>query len=123
MQIKELSKLVNLPIPTIRYYEKIGLIKPIKQGYYKQYTDAIKEELLAIDRFHKTGLTLNQIQSLFILNQKETSELTSIELNQLENMLLSTIETIHLKQEQLVESQQMLNKMLLKIKALYENCK
>ncbi|MDE7263988.1 MAG: MerR family transcriptional regulator [Anaeroplasmataceae bacterium] len=122
MKIKELAKQVNLSISTIRYYEKIGLIKPLKQGYYKQYTDFIKEELIAIDKLHKAGLKLSQIQFLMSLNDKEIAQLRVLEINQINALLSSTMKEITLKQQQLATSKKLIQNMLLKVKKLYENC-
>lgn len=123
MQIKELSNQVNLPISTIRYYEKLKLIQPRKHGYYKQYTTEIKEQLLTIKKLHTAGLSLLQIQQLFCLNEKEKTELNLKELDFLHSLLTSSLKRISLKQQELIKSQNMLDQMLKKVNFLYENRK
>lgn len=46
-RISEVSKLVGLPIPTIRYYEKLGLIETATKDArgYKVYNDKIIQYL------------------------------------------------------------------------------
>lgn len=122
MKIKELSKITNLSISTIRYYEKIGLIAPMKNGYYKEYTNEIKDELFIIKKLHFAGLKLSEILYLFSLNNEDIENLNLLERNKIKGILNSSIKSITLKQEQLSQSKEMLDKMLKKV-IHYENGK
>jgi len=43
MRIKEASELTNLTVDTLRYYEKVGLIRPIKKQ--KTKLETIKKKI------------------------------------------------------------------------------
>jgi DNA-binding transcriptional MerR regulator/effector-binding domain-containing protein len=63
--IGDMSKIHNVPIRTLRYYDKIGLFKPIfvDQGTgYRYYSTAQFEQLNIIKYLKFLGLPLKQIQ-------------------------------------------------------------
>jgi MerR family transcriptional regulator, copper efflux regulator len=69
MLINQLSKETNVPIPTIRFYEKVGLFKGIKQkenktNNYTFYTDEVVEKLALIKDAKSVGFTLTEIKEL-----------------------------------------------------------
>ncbi|MDX2255293.1 MAG: pentapeptide repeat-containing protein [Pseudanabaenaceae cyanobacterium bins.39] len=67
--IGELSRLVEIPAPTIRYYERLGLLlAPMRspQGYRLYATDAL-ERLLFIQSAKAFGLSLEEIKQLLDL--------------------------------------------------------
>lgn len=123
MKIKELSKLTNLSISTIRYYEKLKLISPAKKGYYKEYTNEITEQLFVIQKLHLAGLKLADIQALFLFEDKEVDDLSFLQINQIKEILDSSIRSINLKLNQLKLSKDTLEQMLKKVNRLYEACK
>ncbi len=62
--IGEFSKLVALPIDTLRYYEKLDLITPTRSHTNKrEYTDADANWIAFIKRLKSTGMPMKQIQS------------------------------------------------------------
>ena len=65
--IGEISKLTNVPIQTLRYYDKMGLLKPSyinKQNNYRYYSlnQFIKIDLLKQCKL--MGLSLKEIEEL-----------------------------------------------------------
>lgn len=68
MLIQEVCKRTGFSRDTIRYYEKIGLIKIHKkqrrQNNYKEYPEEVIERLGIIQRARHLGFTLNEIGSL-----------------------------------------------------------
>lgn len=66
--VSELSVLCNVPVQTIRYYEKYGLIKPIsmkeKPGRLKYYDEESLEKLELIEEGKQIGLSLSEIKEL-----------------------------------------------------------
>lgn len=65
--VGELSKLTNVPIQTLRYYDKMGLLKPAyidKQNNYRYYSinQFIKIDLLKQCKL--MGLSLKEIEEL-----------------------------------------------------------
>jgi len=65
MQIQELEKHTGLERATIRYYEKEGLIKPLRlQNGYRDYSEKNYSDLLKIKLLRQIGLTLDQIAQI-----------------------------------------------------------
>ncbi|MCR6642959.1 MAG: MerR family transcriptional regulator [Sporocytophaga sp.] len=85
MLIGEISALTGLSRDTIRYYEKIGLIKINKRqrrdNNYKEYSNEIIERLEIIKRAKHLGFSLQEIKELIearankTLNNNERIEL------------------------------------------------
>jgi DNA-binding transcriptional MerR regulator len=69
-KIGELSKATSVPIDTIRYYEKIGVLKPAarRPSSYRVYTEKSVEELNFIRRAQKLGFSLQEIRDLLLLS-------------------------------------------------------
>lgn len=65
--IGEMSKLNNISIQTLRYYDKIGLLKPKVISEKSQYRYYSIEQFFQMDviKYYKTlGLSLNEIKKL-----------------------------------------------------------
>jgi DNA-binding transcriptional MerR regulator len=64
--ISELSRHMNIPVPTIRYYEKLGLLNtPSRtESHYRVYSEESKERLGFIQQAKHFGLTLVEIKKL-----------------------------------------------------------
>lgn len=68
MKIKDVSEKFNIPSPTLRYYEKIGLIEPVpKVGSQREYGENHLDQIYFIQCMKKTGLTLDDIHSYVTL--------------------------------------------------------
>ena len=71
MLIGELSKKSGFSRDTIRFYEKIGLIKledELRDRYqFKDYPEGVLKRLLAIRKMKDYGFTLQETQGLFLL--------------------------------------------------------
>lgn len=66
-QIGEISKLSNIPIKTLRYYDEINLLRPKKIDEFSNYRYYSKEQLvliLAIKQFKEAGFSLKEIKKL-----------------------------------------------------------
>lgn len=65
MQIRELERTTGLDRATIRFYEKEGLITPIRQDNgYREYSDSDRDMLLKIMLLRQLGLSLERIKEL-----------------------------------------------------------
>ena len=66
MRISELAERVGVPVSTVRYYERIGLLaEPSRTGSgYREYDDSSATQLLFVSRARKLGLTCDQIVEL-----------------------------------------------------------
>ncbi|QJB55166.1 MerR family transcriptional regulator [Pseudodesulfovibrio sp. zrk46] len=63
MTISEIAKRTGLTAHTLRYYEKIGLIRDVERGRGRRmYTEKDVEWLLFIVRLKETGMPLKQIE-------------------------------------------------------------
>ena len=68
MLIGELSKKTGFSRDTIRYYEKLSLIrvnrKERRGNNYKEYSDSVLSQLYSIQRLKEFGFTLTEISEL-----------------------------------------------------------
>jgi len=74
MLIGELSKKSGFSRDTIRYYEKMGLVK-LKgtkrlANNYKQYSEAVLKRLQTIEELKGLGFTLREIKEMLDLREK-----------------------------------------------------
>ncbi|NUG39013.1 MerR family transcriptional regulator [Lactobacillus mellis] len=62
-KIGEISKITNLTIDTLRYYEKEGLIKPARdQNNIRMYSDSDIRWIQFIKKLKQTGMPLKNIK-------------------------------------------------------------
>ena len=66
MRISELAHTVGVPVSTVRYYERIGLLaEPARTSSgYREYDDDSATQLLFVTRARKLGLACEQIVEL-----------------------------------------------------------
>ena len=66
MRISELAHTVGVPVSTVRYYERIGLLtEPARTSSgYREYDDDSANQLLFVTRARKLGLACEQIVEL-----------------------------------------------------------
>ena len=69
MKIGILARQANVNIQTVRYYEKIGILKPTlrRESGYRVYDSASLDRLLFIKRAQELGFTLTDIKELLSL--------------------------------------------------------
>ncbi len=66
MKIKALSDLTNISVHTLRYYEKLGLLNPIRhENNYRTYTDKDLYALKMITVLQYAQFSLKDIKTLF----------------------------------------------------------
>ncbi|BBM19898.1 transcriptional regulator [Enterococcus avium] len=62
-KISEVAELVGFSVPTLRYYEELGIITPAKdKNGYREYSEADIEWLRFIHRLKQTDMDLKTIQ-------------------------------------------------------------
>lgn len=90
MQIGELAKRANTTTKTIRYYERIGLVKPAERGAnrYRLYPPEALGRVRFIRRAKQMGLTLDEVTSLIVIAKE--GESTALR-NQLKKILARKI--------------------------------
>lgn len=65
--VGEISKICNVPIKTLRFYDKIGLLSPCERkgsGSYRYYSEKQIYSLLKIKKLKMLGFSLKEIQTL-----------------------------------------------------------
>ena len=69
LRISELADLTGLPVSTLRYYERIGLVPPPARlpNRYRVYDESVAELLAFIGRAKRMGVPLDQISELIEL--------------------------------------------------------
>lgn len=75
--IKQVSERMNLPVSTLRYYDKMGLLPGLerKESGYRVFSDGDIEMLKIIDAFKKAGLQIKDMQNYLALAYKGESTL------------------------------------------------
>ena len=77
MQIGQLAKRTGVPVDTVRYYEKSGLLTPESRlaSGYRRYSDEQVSRLRFIRRAQELGFTLKDIRELLgISKQKDVAK-------------------------------------------------
>ena len=110
MKIKDVSKMCGLSIDTIRYYERIGLIKVQKNGYFKNYDSATVNTLIAIKKLRFVGLSITEIRQLNNLN-KEVNKLNANDIEMISKIVDRAVSNVETKLREITEAIQMLEKM------------
>ena len=67
--IKQISEMTGLSIPTIRYYDKEGLLPDLqrKESGYRVFSDRDLEAIDLIECFKESGLTIREIRHFMSL--------------------------------------------------------
>lgn len=75
MRVSELAKQLNITIDTVRYYTRIGLLKPMKDpcNGYKHYRKNDELRLRFILKAKALGLTIDEIQTIVTIADKGQS--------------------------------------------------
>ena len=68
MNISDVAKRAGVPAKTIRYYEEIGLIKPLRDGNgYRAFRDSDMHKLAFLGRTRALGFTIENCRALLAL--------------------------------------------------------
>ncbi|WP_128103650.1 MerR family transcriptional regulator [Paenibacillus sp. DCT19] len=108
VKINEVSKIINLPISTIRYYEKVGIITDEyvlrDQNNYRIYTPGIIQHLEVVKQCLAVGFTIQDIESMISKNGFSENEQSVI--------IQGKISEIEEAQQKLEHAKQSLNDIL-----------
>ena len=73
-KISEIALLTGLSVPTLRYYEELGLLKPERNSSnYREFTEVDLAWIEFIKRAKATGMPLTKIQEDSILREQGDS--------------------------------------------------
>ena len=80
MKIGELAKRADVPIDTVRYYEREGLIPPPirRASGYRDYVDADVDRLRFMRRAKGLGFTLHEIRELLSLTALADDDMAAL---------------------------------------------
>ena len=91
MNIGDVAKLTGLRAKTIRYYEDIGLVKPLRDtNDYRVFRDSDLHNLTFLARARALGFTINDCRALLALYGDETR--ASADVKKITNKHLEEIE-------------------------------
>ncbi|MGD9580205.1 MAG: MerR family transcriptional regulator [Vampirovibrionia bacterium] len=67
-KIGQIANKANVTLRTVRYYEELGLIKPVErtQANYRLYSENVVKAIKLIKNLQDLGFTLEKIQELFL---------------------------------------------------------
>ena len=67
MSVRDIARRSDVPVHTVRYYTRIGLLKPARNRHnrYKQYKDSDVSRLRFIRQAKSLGYTLTEIGEIF----------------------------------------------------------
>ena len=72
MNIKEVAARAGLPAKTIRYYEEIGLIRPLRAANgYRAFRDSDLHKLAFLGRARSLGFTIEECRALLALYEDQ----------------------------------------------------
>lgn len=89
-KVNEVSKLTNIPISTLHYYEELNLLNPQRnENNYRVYSDYDIEWINFIKRIKETGMSLKEIQHYSDLrNQGDLTIVSRLELLEIQELKL-----------------------------------
>lgn len=91
MNIGDVAELSGLPAKTIRYYEEIGLVKPLRSGNgYRTFRESDVHKLAFLGRSRALGFSISDCRSLLALYENE--ERASAEVKQIAQEHLDRID-------------------------------
>jgi Predicted transcriptional regulators len=78
--IREVSKLLDLPPSTLRYYEEVGILSNVKKNSSGQriYEESHIHRLFTIICFKRTGMSISKIQSFFIYEEDKAANIDNL---------------------------------------------
>ena len=115
LTIGKLAKSCNINVETIRYYQRIGLMRiPESTQSYRYYNQQDLETLSFIQKAKDAGLQLNEIKELLTLNLEDRS--------QVQHVIEQRLNKIDERIQELVGLKQRLSTWLEDCKTTENNC-
>lgn len=87
MNIGDVSSLTGLPAKTIRYYEDIGLVKPLRsENGYRAFRESDAHKLAFLGRARALGFTIEDCRNLLALYEDEERSSAEVKLMAEQNL-------------------------------------
>ncbi len=111
IQIGKVAEQTGLSIDTIRFYQKIGLVKqPARsEGGFRLFSETEIGDLVFIQKAQELGFSLTEIKQLSVLNQQHDHACS-----QVRGLLISKLRDVREKVDQLLQLEGELKKALRK---------
>lgn len=111
IQIGKIAEQTGLSIDTIRFYQKIGLVKqPARSaGGFRLFSETEIRDLVFIQKAQELGFSLTEIKQLSVLNQQHDHACS-----QVRDLLISKLRDVRDKVHQLLQLEEELKKALRK---------
>ena len=95
LTIGELARAAGVPTSTVRYYERVGLVRPSGRtaGNYRYYAEELLDRLRFIRAAQDTGFTLGDIRSLLEFRDGDTAPCREVQ-TLIENRLADVAERL-----------------------------
>lgn len=127
IQIGKVAKQTGLSIDTIRFYQKIGLVKqPARsEGGFRLFSETEIRDLVFVQKAQELGFSLTEIKQLSVLNQHHDHTCSEVR-----GLLISKLRDVREKVDQLLQLEGELKKALRKCNrdlrsnqgSLHEDC-
>lgn len=117
-KIQQFSKLTGLSVPTLRYYENLGILKPNRlKNNYREFTDADLNWMKFVLRLKQTGMPLENIREYSYLRQQgdQTIEKRITLLDEQQQLLNKEFLKLQKQLDFLQKKKEIYNEMLAKI--------
>jgi len=111
IQIGKVAEQTGLSIDTIRFYQKIGLVKQSarSEGGFRLFSETEIRDLVFIQKAQELGFSLTEIKQLSVLNQQHDHACS-----QVRGLLISKLRDVREKVDQLLQLEGELKKALRK---------
>ena len=125
MNIGDVSKNTGISIDALRYYDKINLVSPMRNGKNREYSESDIEKLNFIKILKNAYFPLDEIRFLFKMEDiyKTEREILSMTKNDVENLsklIKNNVSKIETQIENLKKAKDILDGMIKKVKILEE---
>jgi len=125
MEIGQFSIKTGLAVDTLRYYDKIGLLVPNKKNGRRYYSEEDLEKAIIIMKFKRLNFTLEEINSLFNLDDEfsDDDKLNEEDIDRVNSciaMLREKYDDIVKKEQDIVQIKDTLEKMIGRINKLLQ---
>lgn len=111
IQIGKVAEQTGLSIDTIRFYQKIGLVKQTarSEGGFRLFNETEIRDLIFIQKAQELGFSLIEIKQLSVLNHQQDHACS-----QVRDLLVSKLKVVREKVDQLLQLERELRKALRK---------
>jgi MerR family mercuric resistance operon transcriptional regulator len=109
IQIGKVAEQTGLSIDTIRFYQKIGLVKqPARSdGGFRLFSETEIQDLVFVQKAQELGFSLTEIKQLSVLNQQQDHACS-----QVRDLFVSKLKDVREKVDQLLQLERELKKAL-----------